>query len=107
MKNFIGSNADDCVTTRQDGGDAETILFNGTPCLAAQHIYLAGLGATDEECTGGKLVLIRGGVGIHQNISPDNMRGFAAALIKMADLADTNSARMAAAVIAAAGKSRS
>lgn len=106
MRNFVGAKADDCQTIKV-GGEVEPIIFNGSMCLPAGDVYLVGLGATDEECTGGKLVMLRGGLGMHQNILPDGMRGLAEALLKMADLADANAARMASEALArATGKSR-
>lgn len=60
MRNFIGKKADDCVTIKSDNA-LEPIVFNGSVCLPISDIFLVGLGATDEECTGGKLVMMRGG----------------------------------------------
>lgn len=106
MRNFVGAEADDCQTIKTDG-DQEPIVFNGRLCLPAGDIYLLGLGATDELCTGGKMVMLRGGVGMHQNMQPDAMRGLATALVKMAELAEANATRLAGEALArATGKSR-
>lgn len=107
MKSFTGVKADDCATVSAQGAE-EPILFNDSFCVPARDIYLTGLGgASDEAITGGGLILTCGQMGIFQNMTPSSMRSFAKALTAMADLADANSARMAAEALAAAGKPRS
>jgi len=94
----------------EDGGvmDTRLTLHEGRFHVPAHSFALIGMGGEkDEDLIGGTILMGVGVMGLSCNLTPAQMRDIAKQLIAIADLGEANSARMAAAVIAAAGKPRS
>lgn len=106
MRNLTADKHARCETVTGEG-DLSPIMHDGALFLPAQDINLIGLGPTDEECTGGVLLIRAGMMGLQVTMTPETMRSMAAGLLDIATLAEANAARTAQAAFArAAGKSR-
>ena len=106
MRNLTASDHAHCKS-HSEPGDLSPVMYDGALHLPASAASVIGMGPTDEECTGGLLLMRAGMMGLQVTMTPEAMRNMAAALIDIASLAEANAARIAGEAIArATGKSR-